>query len=103
MQNNNWMQDVSEQIYRNIREDKRTVKWLSHLCAIVVMAILIGITMHSCVEAVVMEAELREQYEPPPVYVHQTYKRPAAYRMASPTMAEMEHLHGMLRVMEVRR
>lgn len=87
--------------HRDRRE--RLMDGVCYLLSGLLLAGLIGTTMHGCVEAVVMEAELREQYEPPPVYVQQTYQRPAAYRLQYPTADQMDHLDGMLRVMEVRR
>lgn len=89
--------------YKYLYRKNRLLDGVSWLIPGIIFAGLIGLMMGSCVDGVVREAERQEEHEPPPVYVQQTYTRPAAYRLASPTMAEMEHLHGMLRVMEVRR
>ena len=77
------------------KEDK-----LSVFISLVILVMLIGLITHSCVDAVVKEAENEEQYKRP-IYVEQTYERPAAYRMASPTMRQMDHLDALLTVQEV--
>lgn len=77
------------------KEDK-----LSVFISLVILVMLIGLITHSCVDAVVKEAENEEQYKRP-IYVEQTYKRPAAFRKAYPTMEEMEHVEALLTVQEV--
>lgn len=77
------------------KEDK-----LSVFISLVILVMLIGLITHSCVDAIVTDAENEEQYKRP-IYVEQTYKRPAAYRMASPTMRQMDHLDALLTVQEV--
>jgi hypothetical protein len=67
-----------------------------------VLILLIGLICISCVDAVVKTVENEEQEARRRVFVEQSYQRPAAFRKASPTQEEMEHLHGMLRVMEVK-
>ena len=81
-----------------IKEDK-----VSMCISLIILVILIGLICHSCVEAIVETVENDEQEARRKIFVEQTYQRPAAYRQASPTQAEMDHLHHILLVMEVNR
>lgn len=71
--------------------------------SIVVMVILIGVLMHSCVDAVVETTEQEEEISRRRTYATETYVKPAAYRLQSPTQEEMDHLHHILALQEVRR
>ena len=66
------------------------------------LMLLIAVVCHSCVEAVVKTVENEEEFKRP-VYVEQSYRQPAAFRKASPTMNEMDHLEALLTVQEVAR
>ena len=85
------------------KELKKLDRWFSTAISIMVLILLIGLICISCVDAVVKTVENEEQEARKRVFVEQTYTKPAAFRKASPTQAEMEHLHGLLAVMEVNR
>jgi hypothetical protein len=92
------MQNYNE----DINELKKMDRWFTTAISVVVLILVIGLMCASCVDAVVRTAESDEQEARRRVFVEQSYQRPAAFRKASPTQEEMEHLHGMLRVMEVK-
>lgn len=81
----------------------RSVNALSGFAAFAALVVLIGIMASSCVSGIVREVERQEEYEPRPRWASQTYSKPAAYRLSSPQQHEMDHLHGLMTVMEVNR
>ena len=79
------------------------VNTLSSFAAFAALVVLIWIMADSCVSGVVREVERQEEYEPRPVYASETYISPAAFRLAAPTPEQMDHLHHLQQVAEVRR
>jgi len=79
----------------------RSVNALTGFAGLVGLMVLIWIMATSCVSGIVREVERQEQYEPRPRWASQTYKRPAAYRLATPQSHEMDHLHHLRQVSEV--
>ena len=70
------------------------------------VATLVGIIWTMLIffaDAVVQTAENEEKYNKKTWTVEQTYSKPAAFRLASPTETQMDHLHDLLRVAEVNR
>jgi len=87
--------------YRKAKEDLESR--YSLLVTGTLFLALMGVVMHSCVDAIVQTAEMDEQEARKRIFVEQTYQRPAAFRKASPTSDQMDNYHGLLRVMEVNR
>lgn len=67
--------------------------WLARmLLSVAILAGGLMLLLHSCADAVVRTADIQEQFYSMP------YSKPAAFRKASPTLAEMEHLEHIRRV-----
>lgn len=77
-------------------ETTKEVNRFAAFASVIGLAVLIWLMAVSCVDGVVREAERREQYEPRPRWASQTYKKPAAYRLSSPTQAEMDHVEHLI-------
>lgn len=85
---------------RKQERDNMILDRTSAILSLLLLVGMIGLLCHACVDAVVKTAENEEEYKRP-IYVEQSYERPAAYRVATPTMRQMDHLHGLLSVMAV--
>lgn len=89
--------------HRFEESEKSLLDGMSATLAVVMLVVLIGLVCHSCVDAVVKTVEAEEEISRKKVWtVEQTYIRPAAYRLAAPDQDQMDHLHALLMVMEVR-
>ena len=86
-----------------MHKTERDINIFAGLSSLIALAIITTIIMRSCVDGVVKESERREEYEPRPRWASETYRKPAAYRLQSPTQSEMDHVHGLLAVQEVMR
>ena len=62
--------------------------------SLVVLVLLIGLICISCVDAVVATAEIED--EKSKTWLAETYQRPLAYRLASPTVEQMERTEALL-------
>lgn len=69
--------------------------------ACLLLVVIIGMICINFVDAWFEEARNQERYYSKPVEV--TYKRPAAYRLQSPTPEQMEAYHHLMQIQEVRR
>jgi hypothetical protein len=98
-------QDYKSPWWRTFKqmETDRQVNILTAFASLSGLALLIWMITASCVDGVIREAERQEEYEPRPVYASQTYQRPAAFHKATPTQQEMDHLHHLMVIQEVRR
>lgn len=76
----------------------RNVALRNNLLCLITLVLTIGVICHSCVDAIVQTVETEEEQR----IFRADYSRPAAYRLASPTSDQMESLHGLMRVMEVK-
>lgn len=91
--------------YKNLTPPSidRDISHLSTFASLAGILAIIWLMAASCVDGVVKQSELDEETAKRRTYVEQTYKNPAAYRLQSPTQAEMDHVHGLLAVQEVMR
>lgn len=72
--------------------------------SLVILIGTIGLMCWSCVDGMVKQAELDEQAAKKRTWtVEQSYSRPAAYHLASPTEDQMDQLHAIMTIQEVRR
>jgi len=76
---------------------------MRNILPVFVLAGLMWVFAVIFVDGVVFEADRQREFEPPPVYVERTFQRPAAYRLASPTFEQMDHLHHILVIQQVQR
>ena len=98
------MNDYKSPWNRNFyAQTEKEVNRLATFASVLGLAVLIWLMAVSCVDGVVKEAERQEKYEPRPRWASETYRKPAAYRLSSPTENEMDHLHHLMAVQEVRR
>lgn len=90
--------------WRELQEERKSrlfaIKMLSAFASVVTLAAVIWAMAASCVAGVVKTVEIEE--EQVRVWTA-TLSRPAAYRLASPTPEQMDHLHGIQKIQEVRR
>lgn len=84
-------------------ETTKEVNRFAAFASVIGLAVLIWLLAVSCVDGVVKESERQEEHEPRPRWASETYHKPAAYRLQSPTQPEMDHLHHILALQEVRR
>lgn len=74
-----------------------------NLLSVIVLIIVIGMMVHSCVDGIVRTVELDEakRKKSEPVYTVQ-YSQPAAFRLSTPTPEQMDHLHALMTVSAVK-
>ena len=82
-------------------QDEKIIDRTSAVLSLVVLVGLIGLVCYSCVDAVVTSAEIQERFYSAPVAA--TFERPSAFRLASPTPDQMDHLHHVQQIAQVRR
>lgn len=75
-----------------------------NLLSVIVLIIVIGMMVHSCVDGVVRTVELDEakKKKVEPAYTVE-YSRPKAFRLSTPTQEQMDHLHDLLIIDQVRK
>jgi hypothetical protein len=98
------LQDLEDMRQR----DEKLINLMATSLTILALVLLIWTVCYVGIGAVVKTTENQEKYYGKPDMVPLapaalTYKKPAAYRLSSPTQAEMDHLHHMLQVMEVKK
>lgn len=69
-------------------------------CTIVCIGIIIAAALASCVDSV--DSTAKQNRKPEPVYVAHYFDKPAAFRLSTPTQAQMDKLHFILDVEKVR-
>lgn len=79
---------MQDELYEPLEMDRIT----RVLIAVLVLA-LVAMLVNGLFEALDRTAEIQNQYYSAPVTA--TFERPAAYRLASPTMEQMDHLHAL--------
>ena len=115
-----------KQSWKQLQSDERknNKEVLRGIFAYAAVLSIIILLFHGCVGSVVRVSELQYRPAQQAVYtseqqeyknfdrstpskitwsIEKTYRKPAAFRKASPTQAEMDHLHGLMQVMEVMR
>ena len=92
--------ELQELDNQRLRDD-RLVRLMSTSVAVVSLVVLVWLVFMMAADAVVKSAEIQEQFYGKPVAG--TYDRPAAYRLATPTADQMDHLHHVRQIAQVRR
>jgi hypothetical protein len=87
---------MQDELYEPLEMDRTT----RVLIAMLVLA-LVAMLVNGLFEALDRTAEIQERYYSAPVTA--TFERPAAYRLASPTMEQMDHVEALLVVQQVAR
>ena len=67
--------------------------------SLIALVVLIWLVVLMATDAMVKTVAIQEQYYGKPV----TYDRPAAFRLATPTPEQMDHLHHVQQIAQVRR
>ena len=96
-------QDASPPMKAYRKQEEELESRYAFLVSCIVLMALIGLIMHACVDAAVRTVENDEQEARKRIFASETYQRPAAYRLASPTYEQMEARHHVIKLQEVRR
>lgn len=83
-----------------MEETERQCGWLCKSCVFASTILLVWLLCQTCVDGIVKTVENDEEQQRK--WVAQGYKRPLAYRLQSPTEDQMDSLHGLMRVLEVK-
>lgn len=83
------------------QRDEKLINLMATSLTILALVLLIWTVCYVGIGAVVKTTENQEKYYGKPAVA--TFQKPAAYRLSSPTQAEMDHLHHILQVMEVKK
>lgn len=82
-----------------VESEARAQRVTSGLCAVIALAAAVALLMVSAIDAVQAEQALREQWKPTEYQVAtMSLSRPAAFRMATPTLEQMASLEALLQV-----
>lgn len=84
-----------------IEDCKRESNAIATAFYLLALIVTIGAMCWSCVDGVVRTVENEETESRRRIYASETYHRPAAYRLQSPTDDQMDHLHHIQKVAEV--
>ena len=87
--------------HREIKECNRQSNAIATAFYLFCLISVIGMMCWSCVDGIVKTVENEEQESRRRIYASETYVRPAAWRLASPTSEQMDHLHHVRQVAEV--
>lgn len=85
------------------KRDERLATIMSTSLSILALIVLIWLICWMATDAVVKTVENEEQEARKRVYASETYRKPAAYRLHSPTQEEMDQVEHLLVVQGVKR
>jgi len=83
------------------KRDDRFITLVSSSLSVLALVVLVWLVCWAATDSVVKTAEIQQEFYSKPVTA--TYLKPAAFRLQSPTAEEMDHLHAVQQIAQVRR